>query len=1078
MAAPSATRTHDRIAALAAWDSHAPGLRAAWSHCGHLRASMIALALRSTIAGPDVEAAMGRVTSGLIVAVAVGGALAWGAPAQAADPVSVLRLQASPVQSSFSPGDPVRLHLSVINGSGTECDLLSRADGALQVVSAKLDGHVLAPAFGRSLPIDGVQSLLARSAKATAPDATMDIDVTARDFLDTMTPLRDGSGVLVQWPVSAVGRYELTLIYEVPPAAGERGCVGASDAVTVVFNVGNPPSYRWIIYVAGAALFVALAVLVVFLLLRRRPRGRAKAVAATALLALVGTTGLITLDVRPASANVIYRTDPNDQTAQAVYDNCSNSILAFDPSLIATLAGPDVTVIIFAGLFGESESRRSASGGPRDTTILWDPHDQSPFAGEPGVTNNPCTALYHELIHALDRATTGDNDEQCNNTGVLFDEVRATAAENRFRAYLGGSNKPRHKYDGKPIPPSEADCFPPPPGQRRADNGSGGTCRALNGGCGSTNGDPHLVTYDGRFYDFHGIGEFVATQASTGTGAADLEIQVRQRPFLDSRTVAVNSAIAIRVGATRLGFYLSSTGIAVHRDGQTVTVPSGDTALPGGATLTRGRDPYAGDAYDITWPDGSTASMARLGSWGLRLSVQLTAARANTVAGLLGNFDGDPANDPAPAGGAPLGETLSYDKLYPAFADSWRITDATSLFDYEPGQNTKTLTDRTFPDRFVKAADLPADRVAQARTVCGWLGVTNPDLLDACVLDVVLTGLASFALAAGDVQEQVPPGPATGFGVDGAAAAATIVQAGATARLTFAGTAGTRVYVMADSATLPDQCGVITLRGPDDTALASGCIIGGKGEVDGTVLPTTGTYTIVVDPAGDATGTVNLRIVSSVDQTGALRIDGPEVEATIAQPGQTAQLTFAGQTGQKVFVDATSATIPDQCGLPVLKGPDGTTLTGGCVIGAKGYIDGTTLPATGQYTLVIDPAESGTGRVRLRVIGVTDQHATMTVGGEATAVIGQPGGISYFTFTLPSATKVTVNADSSTLPDQCGIPTLRDSDNNVIASGCVINATGGIQTTAILPPGQYTIEVNPADRNVGQLRLRLTAQPS
>ena len=38
-----------------------------------------------------------------------------------------------------------------------------------------------------------------------------------------------------------------------------------------------------------------------------------------------------------------------------------------------------------------------------------------------------------------------------------------------------------------------------------------------------------------------------------------------------------------------------------------------------------------------------------------------------------------------------------YVALYRTFADAWRVTDETSLFEYAPGTSTKTFTDPDWP---------------------------------------------------------------------------------------------------------------------------------------------------------------------------------------------------------------------------------------------------------------------------------------------------------------------------------------------------------------------------------------------
>jgi hypothetical protein len=96
--------------------------------------------------------------------------------------------------------------------------------------------------------------------------------------------------------------------------------------------------------------------------------------------------------------------------------------------------------------------------------------------------------------------------------------------------------------------------------------------------------------------------------------------------------------------------------------------------------------------------------------------------------------------------------------------------------------------------------------------------------------------------------------------VNGQPVVATIGQPGLVIRYEFTGTAGTAVTLDATNATLPDQCSPIQLRDPDENLIASGCVINGSGEVRPTVLPTTGTYSIVVDPSGAATGVVTLTL--------------------------------------------------------------------------------------------------------------------------------------------------------------------------------------------------------------------------
>jgi len=146
--------------------------------------------------------------------------------------------------------------------------------------------------------------------------------------------------------------------------------------------------------------------------------------------------------------------------------------------------------------------------------------------------------------------------------------------------------------------------------------------------------------------------------------------------------------------------------------------------------------------------------MRTVGGFGIHLAVQPANPRAGRLEGLLGDFDGNAANDLRFRNGNPIDKGVgrpSFALLYPAFAEGWRIEASGSLFSYTPGTTTETFTDRTVPEVPTHAERLPGYPAAAA--VCQRVGVTEPQILADCVLDVALTGQAAFALAARDSQE-------------------------------------------------------------------------------------------------------------------------------------------------------------------------------------------------------------------------------------------------------------------------------------------------------------------------------------
>jgi hypothetical protein len=95
-----------------------------------------------------------------------------------------------------------------------------------------------------------------------------------------------------------------------------------------------------------------------------------------------------------------------------------------------------------------------------------------------------------------------------------------------------------------------------------------------------------------------------------------------------------------------------------------------------------------------------------------------------------------------------------YITLYKTFADSWRVTDKTSLFVYAPGTSTKTFTDRDWPAekppcKLKPEFQIPGVQVhkgmpiERAEMICKI--VTDKDLHKNCVFDVATTGDEIFA---------------------------------------------------------------------------------------------------------------------------------------------------------------------------------------------------------------------------------------------------------------------------------------------------------------------------------------------
>ncbi|MFD9601968.1 RHS repeat-associated core domain-containing protein [Streptomyces sp. NPDC059970] len=135
-----------------------------------------------------------------------------------------------------------------------------------------------------------------------------------------------------------------------------------------------------------------------------------------------------------------------------------------------------------------------------------------------------------------------------------------------------------------------------------------------------------------------------------------------------------------------------------------------------------------------------------------------------------------------------------------------------------------------------------------------------------------------------------------------------------------------------------------------------------------------GTHKVLIQPDQPATGHATATLLPDADG-GALNVDGGRKTAAVSTPGQNARYTFAGTKGQKLTLGLD--TPPGDWELS-LWGPDGKWLYDASYMGDTTVAkELSALPATGTYTLTVNPRSSKTGTFNL---GLT---TTLTVAPAA-----------------------------------------------------------------------------------------------
>ncbi|MEP7020336.1 MAG: RHS repeat-associated core domain-containing protein [Pseudonocardiales bacterium] len=436
--------------------------------------------------------------------------------------------------------------------------------------------------------------------------------------------------------------------------------------------------------------------------------------------------------------------------------------------------------------------------------------------------------------------------------------------------------------------------------------------------CGESYGDPHLRTGDGGSFDFQGSGEYVVAQ----TPDRSVVVQARVEPLPGQQSVTFNAAIAVRVGGARVAVYVGGDR-RPRVDGVPVEGEDVSVALAGGGTLER-----YGRQVTISSTDGTRIVITHNGEY-LDYVLAPSAKLAATLRGLLGRSDGIPANDLTARDGTVLqrADREFRSKLYHQFGDSWRITQAESLFDYAPGQSTATFTHREIPKAAASVASLkPADRL-RATALCRSLGITIEPVLSNCILDVAITGDPTYAASAAAAAARslgtrpAKPNPTNVQSkqlVIGDTVSGNLAAIGDIDRYTFTATAGQPIYLDHQS----NQCLEVDVVDPTGIPVTRGELCNSIGPL---TLTAGGTYRIDIYRGNDADGTYKFHLLAvAATRTTAIAI-GDTVADTLQSKGAISRYTFTARPGQVIYLDQQSnpcipVDVLDPTGIPVTRG--------------------------------------------------------------------------------------------------------------------------------------------------------------
>lgn len=302
----------------------------------------------------------------------------------------------------------------------------------------------------------------------------------------------------------------------------------------------------------------------------------------------------------------------------------------------------------------------------------------------------------------------------------------------------------------------------------------------------------------------------------------------------------------------------------------------------------------------------------------------------------------------------------------------------------------------------------------------------------------------------------------------------TIPSANDNGRFTFSGTAGERVSLNVTNVSI--WFSYLSFERADGSNLGGYEAVFSSGKFIGPItLPVTATYTIVIDPWGDATGSLTMSLAEvPADATGTVTLGQPQT-VTLGSPGQNARLTFTGTQNQRVFVHVSSVNLTPSGSVEVvdLLDPGNVRIGGTGAIASSGDIDTKTLTTPGTYTVSIDPGGAATGTTILTVYDVPpDVTGSISVGGPpVTVTTTTPGQDARLALDGFVGQPLRLRRTGSTFATS--IVKILEPDSFVLTSTGITGAYDVSLDTTLSEPGAHTVLADGAGASIGAMTLTL-----
>jgi hypothetical protein len=225
---------------------------------------------------------------------------------------------------------------------------------------------------------------------------------------------------------------------------------------------------------------------------------------------------------------------------------------------------------------------------------------------------------------------------------------------------------------------------------------------------------------------------------------------------------------------------------------------------------------------------------------------------------------------------------------------------------------------------------------------------------------------------------------------------------------------------------------------------------------------------VKIDPVGTTTGAITIKgwAVEADASLGTISRNGTPITVTTTG-GQNATMTFSGTVGDRVMIQTSGSSYTRTPEITFSR-PKGTVAHwyGNLLTAVH------TLPATGTYTIKVDPRLRDAGSITVRAFNVPDDAnaGTLHVNGATETVTTTAGGQNAFIkFSGDAGDKIKITTSNSSYEKGVRMQLRR-------ANGKVVYARTGVFTSKVIKlpvSGTYTLFFNPVARDTGSIKVKV-----